>query len=293
MNSSGTNNGALNATTQNGGNATVTNSGSNIGDIDTLAETGGNATATNSGTTTGGLVAIAEIGGNATATNSGSVAAGVAAVAGFGNATATNSGNSTGEVNDIITGGTFAISLNGNATVTNSGSSNFLVAAVSTAGGNASVINSGAANGGISIIANQGSATLTNVVAGRVVGPILLASLTGDIVNFQGGNWLQTISTQGPGTTSINTGGAPFVVVPTGTGFQIAVLDPTTVALADRSLTNFTGEISEMLQGRFGGMSTGAGGGALGFAGSPSSPVADQAQAVFSGIPSAAMSYAH
>jgi hypothetical protein len=126
-----------------------------------------------------------------------------------------------------------------------------------------------------------------------VVGPILLASLTGDIVNFQGGNWLQTISTQGPGTTSINTGGAPFVVVPTGTGFQIAVLDPTTFALADRSLTNFTGEISEMLQGRFAGMSTGAGGpGALGFAGAPNSGVADQAQAAFSGIPSVAMSYA-
>ena len=285
--------GTLQARTAAGGDATATNSGSVGGGIAAVTLGGGNATATNSGTTTGGLVAIAEIGGNATATNSGSVAAGVAAVAGFGNATATNSGNSTGEVNDIITGGTFAISLNGNATVTNSGSSNFLVAAVSTAGGNASVINSGAANGGISIIANQGSATLTNVVGGRVVGPILLASLTGDIVNFQGGNWLQTISTQGPGTTSINTGGAPFVVVPTGTGFQIAVLDPTTFALADRSLTNFTGEISEMLQGRFAGMSTGAGGpGALGFAGAPNSGVADQAQAAFSGIPSVAMSYA-
>jgi outer membrane autotransporter protein len=75
-------------------------------------------------------------------------------------------------------------------------------------------------------------------------------------------------------------------------GVQVAVLDPTTFALADRSLTNFTGEISEMLQGRFAGMTAGAGGAALGFAGAPSSAVADQAQAAFSGIPSVAMSYA-
>jgi uncharacterized protein with beta-barrel porin domain len=282
------------------GNATATNSGTVVGGIAATTFGGGAAIATNSGNTAGGLVAATVAGGDATATNSGNVAAGIAALSGSGNATVTNSGNSTGEMTPagIITGGTLAISLNGNATVTNSGSSSFLVAALSISGGNASVINSGAANGGISIIANQGGAKLTNVVGGRVVGPILLGSLTGDIVNFQGGNWLQTIATQGPGTTSINTGGAPFVVVPTATGgIQVAVLDPTTFALADRSLTNFTGEISEMLEDRFAGMSTGPGGGALGFAGAPSSAVADQAQAAFSGIPSVAnssvaMSYA-
>lgn len=97
------------------------------------------------------------------------------------------------------------------------------------------------------------------------------------------------------GPTTINTGGAPFVVAGSFgsmSGAQVAVLDPTTFALADRSLTNFTGEISEMLQGRFGGMSAGVGGSALGFAGAPGSAVADQAQAAFSGIPSVAMSYA-
>jgi hypothetical protein len=161
------------------------------------------------------------------------------------------------------------------------------------AAGNAAVINSGMANGGIDVIAN-GVATVTNAVGGRVIGPIDLGGVGGNVINFQGGNWLFTVATAG-GPTTINTGGAPFVVSGpfSMAGAQVAVLDPTTFALADRSLTNFTGEISEMLQGRFGGMSTGAGGGALGFAGSPSSPVADQAQAVFSGIPSAAMSYAH
>lgn len=55
---------------------------------------------------------------------------------------------------------------------------------------------------------------------------------------------------------------------------------------------NFTGDIAEMLRGRFDGTAGGVGGSALGFAGAPSSPVADQAQAAFAGIPSVAMSYA-
>jgi outer membrane autotransporter protein len=98
-----------------------------------------------------------------------------------------------------------------------------------------------------------------------------------------------TIGSSGPLT--INTNGAPFVVSPT-TG-QVAVLDPTSFALVDRALTNFTGEMQQMLQGRFDGMAVGGGGAALGFAGAPSTPgVADQAQAAFSGISSVAMSYA-
>jgi outer membrane autotransporter protein len=191
-----------------------------------------------------------------------------------------------------------AIALNGNATLTNSGSSTNTAgfALLAAATGNATVINSGIANGGIDINAN-GVATLTNVVGGRVIGPIDIDSVTSNVVNFQGGNWLLTIGTAGPSPT-FNTGGAPFVVVSTTdpktlvTTNQIAVLDPTTFALADRSLANFTGEISEMLQGRFGGMSTGPGGTVLGFAGGSGSAVADQAQAAFSGIPSVAMSYA-
>ena len=67
-------------------------------------------------------------------------------------------------------------------------------------------------------------------------------------------------------------------------GYKVAVLDPTTFALADRALTNFTGQISEMLQGRFAGMGTSAGGAsALGFAPASDSGVAGQAQAAFSG----------
>ena len=282
------------------GNATATNSGRVAGGVAAAAIGGGTATATNSGNTPSSLVAITLAGGDATATNSGS-ASGIGAVAtAGGNATVTNSGVSTS--NDIITasglvtlsGGIVAIAAGGNATVNNTGvsSNSGGSALLASATGNATVVNSCVANGGIDVIAN-GVATLTNIVGGRVTGPIDLGSLTANVINFQGGNWLFTIATAGPSTT-VNTGGAPFVVSGpfSMAGAQIAVLDPTTFALADRSLTNFTAEISEMLQGRFGGMSTGAGGAVLGFAGAPSSPVVDRAQAAFSGIPSVAMSYA-
>jgi hypothetical protein len=284
------------------GNATATNSGNVAGGIAAVTLGGGTATATNSGTTPSSLVAFTGAGGDATATNSG-FASGIAAVAAAGgNASVTNSGVSidNGTITGFgfsTTGGIVAIALNGNATLTNSGSSTNTAgfALLAAATGNATIINSGIANGGIDINAN-GVATLTNVVGGRVIGPIDIDSVTSNVVNFQGGNWLLTIGTAGPSPT-FNTGGAPFVTSSTTnaktlvTTTQVAVLDPTTFALADRSLTNFTGEISEMLQGRFGGMSTGPGGTVLGFAGGSGSAVADQAQAAFSGIPSVAMSY--
>lgn len=276
------------------GNATASNSGT-IGDanagnfsfLEARTQIAGNATATNSGSSAGGVVAEVLGTGIASASNSGTTAGNVAAeTMGGGDATATNSGSAAG-----VAAATFG---GGNATAINSGSAGGLAAAT-FAGGNATVINSGTNNGGIAVAAfGGGSATLTNIVGGRVIGHIALRSKD-NIVNFQGGNWLFTIMTQS-GPTTINTGGAPFVVAGSFgsmSGAQVAVLDPTAFALADRSLTNFTGEISEMLRGRFAGMSAGAGGpGALGFAGAPSSPVADQAQVAFSGIPSVAMSYA-
>src|SRR5215469_755108 len=282
------------------GNATATNSGSVAGGVAAVTLGGGTAAATNSGNTPSSLVAITLGGGDATATNSGSASSIAAVAAAGGNATVINSGVSTSNnvitVSGVVTlsGGIAAIAAGGNATLINTGVSTNTggAALLAAAAGNAAVINSDMANGGIDVIAN-GVANVTTVVGGRVIGPIDLGGVGGNVINFQGGNWLFTIATAG-GPTTINTGGAPFVVSGpfSMAGAQVAVLDPTTFALADRSLTNFTGEISEMLQGRFGGMSTGAGGGALGFAGSPSSPVADQAQAVFSGIPSVAMSYA-
>jgi Autotransporter beta-domain len=299
---SGTNNSfGIVAQTTAGGNATVTNSGSNFGGMGASALGGGNATAINSGSSSGGISA-STTNGNATANNSGGNFGNILVSATSGSATAINSGNNVGAlVAQVQTGNATAVNSGsnsfgitsqtntGNATAINSGNNSSGID-VSTALGNTTVINSGTTNGTLLEQTLSGTATLTNIVGGRVIGGIELIGTTG-AVNFLGGNWLFTFATI-PVTTAFNTNGAPFVV----SGNQVAVLDLTSFALADRALTNFTGEVQQMLQGRFDGMAAAGGGGdgaALGFAGAPSTPgIADQATQAFSGIPSVAMSYA-
>jgi len=286
--SSGTTNG-LAAITAGGGNATATSSGINSGGTAAVTTAGGNASATNSGSNTSGILAeTLGASGNATAINSGSNTGGIVALAVFGNATVNNSRSNTG--------GAEAISIFGNAIAINSGSNSDGLVAQSTTG-NATVINSGVARSSapfeaIDVEAGAtGNATLTNVVGARVIGGIFMSGAT-DTVNFVGGNWLLSIEL-GSGNLAINTGGAPFVVVPTATGSQVAVLDPTAFALADRALVNFTGGVSQILQDRFNGMAASAGGPvALGFAALTNSGAADTAQAAFAGIPTLATSYA-
>ena len=275
---------AVSALSEAGGNATAINSGS-ASIVSALTEAGGNASATNSGTNTGTIAATTEAGGNATVINSGSNTGNISATAvASGNATATNSGTNGGNI--IVEAGT------GNATVINSGGTIGTIEAQSNSG-NAAVTNSGFVSkpGGTAIIVSGTTATLTNIVGGRAIGGIVLDGIPTNIVNFQGGNWLFTISASA--TPTINTNGAPFVV----SGNQIAVLDVTSFALADRALMNFTGDVQAMLQGRFDGMTVGAGGGggALGFAAEQQSPppgIANAATQAFSGIPSVAMSFA-
>jgi hypothetical protein len=279
---SGTVNGQLVNASSNG-DATATNSGSVNGQV-VNATSNGNATATNSGSVNGQLV-NASSNGDATATNSGSVNGQLINSTSNGNATTTNSGSVNGQLINATS--------NGNATTTNSGSVNGQVV-TSAASGNGSTTNSGVISnfGGTAIVVSGTTATLTNIVGGRVIGSIFLGGSTSNTINFQGGNWLFTVSTSG-GPTTVNTGGAPFVVGPTTkAGTQIAVLDGTAFGLADRSLMNFTGDIAETLRGRFDGMGAGPGGPtALSFA-APSAGIAADAQAAFSGIPSVAMSYA-
>jgi hypothetical protein len=273
-----------------GGDATASNSGTNAANgpngigIEAVTNGGGTATANNSGSNAAngsggiGIAAQTTVGGNATAINSGSNAAngpngiGIAALTqNGGNATAINSGSNAANGPGGI--GIFASTLNG---------------------GDAAVINSGTTTGGVSISATGGNAILTDIVGARIVGAIEMTG-TSQMVNFAGGNWLLTINTSGGGPTIVNAGGAPFVSSSTTVGkstiTQVAVLDPTVFALADRSVANFTGDLSQLLQDRFAAMSSGAGGGALGFAPNDSS-VAASAQAAFAGIPSVAMSYA-
>jgi uncharacterized protein with beta-barrel porin domain len=234
----------------------------------------------NSGSNSDGI--FAEVSGNATVTNSGSNAGGITVLG--ASATVSNCGSNPGGIE------AFVESAGGNAVVNNSGSTGPVE--LETQGGTSSVTNSGVINAlgtqaAIEIV--SGPAVLTNIVGGRVIGAINIFP-TNNTINFIGGNWLFTFNTLAGAT--INTSGAPFVV----SGNTVAVVDQTSFALADRAVMNFTGEVQEMLQGRFDGMTVGMGGSggstALGFAGAPSTPgLANEATQAFAGIPSVAMSY--
>ena len=300
----GTSGSTLTPTHQAGGNATTTNSG-NVGQYAyAYTQAGGNATTTNSGKVGQYAYAYTQAGGNATTTNSGKVGQyAYAYTQAGGNATTTNSG----KVGQYAYAYTQA---GGNATLTNSGSVGTYAYVYTQAGGNATMSNSGTINQGVTLTALGGGSsnltnsgliiggpnpaikfvggpdTLTNVVGSRVIGAIDLVGVK-DTVNFAGGNWLFTFNTLSGAT--INTNGAPFVV----SGNQVAVLDPTAIALADRSLMFVTGGVSQMLRDRFSGITTGGGGqSAMSFAAPDSFGVAGQAQAPFANIPSVAMSYA-
>jgi uncharacterized protein with beta-barrel porin domain len=217
--------------------------------------------------------------GDTVATNSGTVTGNFTANTAIGNTTATNGGtiNGSATVNTAI----------GNSILTNYGWIGGGVT-VNSAIGNSTLNNYGTIANGVVVNTAIGDSTLNNYAGSRIIGAININTAIGTAnLNFFGGNYLYTLANLA-GVT-INTNGAPFVVA----GNTVAVLDPTAFALADRTLMQFTGGVSQMLQGRFNGMPATPGGGmsAIGFA--PTMPgIFDSAQAAFSGIPSAAMSYA-
>ena len=264
-----------------GGSAALTNSGT-IGQY-AYAQTfaGGDVTMTNSGTIGQYAYAQTFAGGNATMTNSGTVGqyAYVQTFAG-GNATLINSGT----VAQYAQVQTFA---GGNATMTNSGAIYQGAQLATFAGGSTSLTNLGLIVGGPNpaIQFSGGPDTLTNVVGSRVIGAINLVGVN-DKVNFVGGNWLFTFNTLAG--ASINTNGAPFAV----SGNRVAVLDPTVLALEDRSVMYFTGALSSMLQDRFKGMPVSGGGvgGMSGFAPEAANRIGVAGDA-FAGIPSLSMAY--
>src|SRR5450631_3755200 len=153
--------------------------------------------------------------------------------------------------------------------------------------GQGTLINSGSiiGTGGTAIDFSQSfSDSLTFLPGSRIVGAILLGD--GDTVNVQTGRGISSMLTFTPnGAFSLSAGGTqPFVI----SGNQIATLDPTAFALADRSLMNVTGGISALVQNRFGGMApVGSGAGVSSFA-----PAAATATEAFNSIPSLAIAYA-
>jgi uncharacterized protein with beta-barrel porin domain len=113
-------------------------------------------------------------------------------------------------------------------------------------GGNNLVINSGVISstpGGFGIsMAAGGNNTLTSLPGSIVVGPISFAAPS-NTFNFIGGNFNFTVNAAG--NTTFNTFGAPFALQ-AGTG-QIAVVDPTPFAMADRVLMDFSRTVSSSI----------------------------------------------
>ncbi|MBI5317999.1 autotransporter domain-containing protein [Bradyrhizobium sp.] len=318
------------------GSASLTNSGSIGGGSNVTANSvNGTASLINSGSIGGGSTVLASSAtGNANLTNSGSIGSNsnITANSATGNVSFTNSGSignntsvlansATGSVsftNSGSIGNTNIVQANsatGNVSFTNSGSIGSSTVLVNSAAGNVNLTNSGSigpganvqvnsANGtatitnagfiGGSVNVNSASAgaTLTNIAGSRISGSISITGPNNKTLEFIGGNYLYTLASLSG--VNINTHGAPFVV----SGNTVAVLDPTVLALEDRSVMNFTAGVSSMLQDRFGGMVIPGGAGRatpLAFAPSLAPDTAarlDAAHDAFAGLSSLSMSYA-
>jgi hypothetical protein len=139
------------------------------------------------------------------------------------------------------------------ATITNSGSISGGLIGIKVVG-TANIVNSGtiASLGGVGGKAIElfGSAdTLTLLPGSKIIGVIEMGG-GNDVVNFRSGGGVAQLVTLQNFTGTINTSGAGPVVH---NATQIASLDPTAFALADRSLLDFTGGISALVQGRLAG----------------------------------------
>ena len=273
--------------------ATVTNSGTISGGTQT-GITATTAIIMNSGTISGatdGVSANLAIDTNSATISGGSagIAANIATIANSGTISSRVSGISartvTGTNSGTISGGFFGIFANF-VTLTNSGTITGATGIQAT--GPSTLVSSGA------IIGTGGTAidfhfshddTLAFLPSANVHGAILLGS--GDsvsVVTSQGPSSLLTFTPNGPFTLN-GTGPAPFVV----SGSQIATLDPTPFALADKNLMDFTRGISGVLSSLGG---TSAPGGPISTAFAPSEPgsFAARVEQTFASIP--ALAYA-
>jgi hypothetical protein len=215
------------------------------GGVGILAQ--GNANVRNSGTITAGTRGFGILANTANVTNfsTGTISAGANGRGIEANtATVTNSGT--------ISAGTGGIGIVANtATVTNFGTI--------SAGTGIQVVN-GASNittpgtiigfGGTAIVLGGDANTLTLLPGSRIVGAIDMLNGSKDVVNFVSGGGVAQLVTLNNFTGTINTSGVGPIVHSTN---QIATLDATMFGQTDRTLMDFTGGVSSLVQSRLGG----------------------------------------
>jgi len=166
---------------------------------------------------------------------------------------------------NLITGGVRGIVARGAANVTNTRtgtiSGNVAIQASGDGGVGSTIVNAGAiistaGASGTAIELSAAADSLTLLAGSRIIGAIDMGR-GNDVVNFISGKDVAQVVTLNNFTGTINaSGSAPVVHSAT----RIASLDPTALAQADRSLMDFTGGVSSLVQGRLNGVSPSASG---------------------------------
>jgi hypothetical protein len=152
-------------------------------------------------------------------------------------------------------------------------SGNIAIFAVGAGGIGSTITSSGAilstaGAGGTAIQLSGAADTLTLLTGSRIIGAIDMG-VGSDVVNFISGKdvaQLVTLNKNFTGTINAS-GSAPVVHSAT----QIASLDPTALAQTDRTLLDFTGGVSSLVQGRLNGVAPSANGAVMAMSYAPES----------------------